>query len=111
MAAKGRHGARRLLVQALYQMQLAGHAPGELADQFETEPGYKSADAEYFGLLLKAITAAPNELDELITNFGDIPADIYEVVVDLPNFEKFSRLITLPPFTKIERNIWLTPRP
>ena len=30
MAATGRHGTRRLLVQALYQHQLAGHTAAEL---------------------------------------------------------------------------------
>ena len=34
MAATGRHGSRRLLVQALYQYQLSEHSVAEIAAQF-----------------------------------------------------------------------------
>lgn len=73
MAATGRHGARRLLVQALYQQQLAGHDFAELANQFASEPAYQLVDREYFRELLGQILAAEAELDAAIATSADRP--------------------------------------
>ena len=72
MASGGRHGARRLLVQALYQMQISGHAADELAGQFRDQPGYGRADEDYFQTLLQAVSGSTAELDQHIGAFGDI---------------------------------------
>jgi N utilization substance protein B len=71
----GRHGARRLLVQALYQMQLTGHSPDELAEQFREQPGYAKTDVTYFDELLALICADSSQLNERISGYGDIPAE------------------------------------
>jgi N utilization substance protein B len=73
VAATGRHGARRLLVQALYQQQLAGHEFAELANQFAATPGYAQVDGDYFRDLLRQILAAVADLDELIAGSADRP--------------------------------------
>jgi N utilization substance protein B len=75
MAARGRHGARRLLVQALYQMQLSGHDLDELEAQFRGDPRYANADTAYFDELLASICGGPAQLDERISEYGDIPAE------------------------------------
>jgi N utilization substance protein B len=66
MAATGRHGARRLLVQALYQRQLAGHDFAELANQF-------CGDADYFRELLRDILDREAELDAAVGGVTDRP--------------------------------------
>jgi N utilization substance protein B len=75
MAARGRHSARRLLVQALYQMQLTGHDIGELTRQFHDDPRFATADEEYFDELLVAICAEPARLDVQISEYGYIPSE------------------------------------
>ena len=74
MAAKGRRNARRILLQALYQMQISGHSADDLADQFSARLESDGADGEYFSELLQTVTASLGELDSQIENFGDIPA-------------------------------------
>jgi N utilization substance protein B len=71
--ARGRHGARRLLVQALYQHQLGGHTCGELIEQFSASPEFRRVDADYFLTLIEEIISAEASLDELITQAADRP--------------------------------------
>ena len=73
MAATGRHGARRLLVQALYQQQLAGHDYAELANQYCSEPAFGQVDGDYFRELLGRILAATDDLDAAIAAAADRP--------------------------------------
>lgn len=73
MAATGRHGARRLLVQALYQRQLAGHDSAEIFRQFERGGDFARIDREYFRELLDQITHDSGVLDELIAGCADRP--------------------------------------
>jgi N utilization substance protein B len=73
MAAKGRNGARRLLLQALYQIQMAGHDTAQLKAQFAERPEYAAADADYFLELLDQIDSARDQLDKEIERCGDIP--------------------------------------
>jgi N utilization substance protein B len=73
MAATGRHGSRRLLVQALYQRQLAGHTAVEIAAQFTGDPGFSKVDGAYFRALLEEIVRDGDELDALITRHADRP--------------------------------------
>ncbi len=73
MAATGRQGSRRLLVQALYQHQLAGHEADELLAQFGGQPGFESLDGEYFRQLLVHIVNDKSTLDGLIAQHADRP--------------------------------------
>ena len=75
MAAKGRNGARRILLQALYQIQVAGHDAARLKVQFAERPEYAAADSDYFEQLLDQIYELRDELDNQIEEFGDIPAE------------------------------------
>ena len=71
--ARGRHGARRLLLQALYQRQVGGHSTAELVAQFSDRKEFRGIDAGYFLALIHEITADEPGLDELITRAADRP--------------------------------------
>lgn len=73
MAATGRHGSRRLLVQALYQHLLADHGADELVQQFSEEKDFEKVDTHYFKELLGKILANTNSLDALIATQADRP--------------------------------------
>ncbi len=73
MARQGRRCSRRLLVQALYQLQLASHPVEELLDQFISHPDFSGADREYFELLLNEVMENTDSLDADIAATGDIP--------------------------------------
>lgn len=73
MAATGRHGARRLLVQALYQRQLAGHDFAELANQFCGDAAFGQVDGDYFRDLLRDILDREAELDAAVGGVTDRP--------------------------------------
>lgn len=67
--------ARELLVQALYQMQVAGHDRRELAAQFRERRDYEQVDREYFDEALRAIVDAQASLGEEASAFMDRPLD------------------------------------
>ncbi|MDP2322775.1 MAG: transcription antitermination factor NusB [Gammaproteobacteria bacterium] len=73
MAATGRHGTRRLLTQALYQHQLAGHTAAELVAQFSVQKEFEKIDGIYFRQLLGEILADAPGLDVLIAGDADRP--------------------------------------
>lgn len=73
MAAQGRRGARRLLVQALYQHLVGGHGGAELDAQFSDDPGFARIDAEYFRSLMFDVLRHEAELDERISALADRP--------------------------------------
>ena len=73
MAATGRHGSRRLLVQAIYQRQLAGHTAAEIVAQFASQKDFEKVDVEYFRRLLGEILADTAGLDTLIAGDADRP--------------------------------------
>jgi N utilization substance protein B len=73
--ARGRHGARRLVLQALYQHQLAGHAAAELIAQFSVTKEFRGIDAAYFNMLVEEIVPAGPGLDELIAAAADRPVN------------------------------------
>lgn len=75
MAVRGRPGARRLLLQALYQSQIAGHDRQELMRQYSEHVDYTAVDSDYFSKLLAEVDGARSELDSDISCYGDIPAE------------------------------------
>jgi len=71
--ARGRHGARRLVLQALYQRQLGGDGAAELIAQFSDRKEFRGVDAGYFLMLIEEIVPAEQALDELIARAADRP--------------------------------------
>ncbi len=68
-ASAGRHQARRLLIQALYQWQISGDDPGDILLQFVDGRDVGKADVEYFRELMRAIPAELDALDAEIAPF------------------------------------------
>lgn len=65
--------ARELLVQALYQKQLAGHECAELLEQFHEQAAYERVDKEFFDEALPAICDTQTELEAKIDELIDRP--------------------------------------
>lgn len=73
MAASGRRGARRLLVQALYQHQLSGDGVEALLAQFGRQAETAGADVAYLTALLPQILGDLAGLDAQIAAQADRP--------------------------------------
>ena len=72
-ASGARTRARELLVQALYQKQLAGHDCAELLDQFHAQAAYERADKDFFDAALPAICDTQADLENRIAALIDRP--------------------------------------
>jgi N utilization substance protein B len=68
-----RSRARQLIVQSLYQMQIAGHDEAELLRQFRERPDYERVDQEYFDEVLTAICRNMDKIEERIDKLADRP--------------------------------------
>jgi N utilization substance protein B len=71
-AVRGRRAARKLLVQALYQLQMAEQPWQDICNQFLADPESAGADADYFRELLMKIAADRVALDALLERYSDI---------------------------------------
>jgi N utilization substance protein B len=67
--------ARELLVQALYQKQIAGHTCSELLEQFHEQAAYQRVDQEFFDETLPVICASQTELETRIDELIDRPLE------------------------------------
>lgn len=68
-----RSRARDLVVQALYQMQIAGHDEAELVEQFHERPEYQRVDKDYFDDVIAGICKHTLALEESIDELADRP--------------------------------------
>ncbi|HWM29705.1 MAG TPA: transcription antitermination factor NusB [Woeseiaceae bacterium] len=68
-----RSRARELIVQALYQMQIAHHDKQELLAQFHERPDYQRVDQPFFDESLSGILDARSSLEERAGEFLDRP--------------------------------------
>jgi N utilization substance protein B len=68
---RGRRRARELLIQALYQHQLAGHGVSELMAQFGDLAEFVRIDQAYFSALLEQVLERTDALDALIAGHAD----------------------------------------
>ncbi len=73
--AGARTRARELMVQALYQKQIAGHATAELTAQFHEQAAYQRVDKEYFDELFPAISNSQHEIEKKIDDLIDRPLE------------------------------------
>ena len=71
--AGARTRARELMVQALYQKQIAGHSTAELVAQFKDDPSYQRVDQEFFDALFPAISNDQSGLESRIDGLIDRP--------------------------------------
>jgi len=70
---RARRAARKLLVQALYQLQIGGEPWQDIYRQYMTDPDSAAADADYFRELLMRVAAERDALDATLTRYCDIP--------------------------------------
>ena len=67
--------SRELVLQALYQKQIAGHEFGELLEQFREQTAYQRVDQEHFEEMLRGILESQDELDKAIDDVIDRPLE------------------------------------
>ena len=67
--------ARELLVQALYQKQIAGHECTELLDQFHEQAAYERVDQAFFDEALPHICKSQPQLEQTIDGLIDRPLE------------------------------------
>jgi transcription antitermination protein NusB len=72
-SAGARTRARELLLQALYQKQIAGHDCAELKRQFHEQTAWQRVDQPFFDETLSAICSDEAALSESIEGFIDRP--------------------------------------
>lgn len=103
-AAKGkgagtRTRARELLVQALYQKQIAGHSTSELLSQFHEQVAYDRVDQAYFDETLPVISDEQAALEIKIDAVIDRPLeqlDPVELSILLIGFHELESRIDIP---------------
>ncbi len=111
--SRGRHRARELLVKALYQWQLAGHAVAEIRAQFSTLPEFERCDAEYFDSMLQAAIENAAELDSLIARHAARGLDQLDAVgraILLLSLAELTTRRDVPPKVVINEAIELAKR-
>ena len=70
--SRARRGARKLLAQGLYQLQLGGQPWQDIYHQFLADPESAGADTEFFKELLMQIADSRDALDATLARFSDI---------------------------------------
>jgi len=73
--AGARTRARELMVQALYQKQIAGHSTAELVAQYKEDTAYGRVDHEFFDELFPAISNGQDDLEKKIDKLIDRPLE------------------------------------
>lgn len=71
--AGARTRARELMVQALYQKQIAGHTTSELVAQFKEDTAYARVDQAFFDELFPQISNGQADLEKKIDDLIDRP--------------------------------------
>lgn len=105
--------ARELLLQALYQKQIAGHDFGELLPQFREQVAYERVDQDYFEEALAAICKSQEQLETTIDGVIDRPLeqlDPVELGVLLIGFYELEMRIEIPYKVVINEGVNLARR-
>ena len=74
-SAGARTRARELMVQALYQKQIAGHTTSELVAQYRDDTAYQRVDQEFFEELFPQISDGQKDLEKKIDELIDRPLE------------------------------------
>lgn len=112
-SAGARTRARELLLQALYQKQIAGHDCDELLPQFREQVAYQRVDQDYFEEALGAICKTQEQLEATINNVIDRPLDQLDPVelgVLLIGFHELESRIEIPYKVVINEGVNLAKR-
>jgi N utilization substance protein B len=111
--AGARTRARELMVQALYQKQIAGHSTAELVPQFQEQVAYERVDQPYFDEQFPAISDSQDELEKKIDEIIDRPLDQLDPVeraILLIGFYELESRIDIPYKVVINEGVNLAKR-
>ena len=111
--AGARTRARELMVQALYQKQIAGHSTSELVSQFHEQVAYERVDQEFFDETLPLISNGQEELEQKIDKVIDRPLDQLDPVelsILLIGFYELESRIDIPYRVVINESVNLAKR-
>jgi N utilization substance protein B len=103
--------ARELIVQALYQMQIASHDKRELLAQFRERPEYERVDQPFFDEALTAILDSRTSLEEQAAQYLDRPLsqlDPVERGILLLGFYELQSRVEIPYRVVINEAVNLT---
>ena len=100
MTGKSSTGARtrsrELVLQALYQKQIAGHDVSELLEQFREQTAYQRVDQEHFEEMLREICSMEADLDKAIDEVIDRPLEqldpVERAILQIGLFELMERI-------------------
>lgn len=70
--SRARRGARKLLAQGLYQLQVGGQPWQDIYHQYLGDPESAGADTEFFKELLMQIADSRDALDATLARYSDI---------------------------------------
>tara|TARA_R110002096_G_scaffold6305_15_gene29337 strand:- start:3124 stop:3573 length:450 start_codon:yes stop_codon:yes gene_type:complete len=111
--AGARTRARELMVQALYQKQIAGHSTAELVTQFHEQAAYQRVDKEYFDEQFPAISNSQAELETQVDNLIDRPLeqlDPVELAILLIGVYELESRVDIPYRVVINESVNLAKR-
>ena len=111
--AGARTRARELMVQALYQKQIAGHSTAELVAQFHEDPAYARVDQEFFDEIFPAISDLQPALEQKIGALIDRPLeqlDPIELSILLIGVQELETRIDIPYKVVINEGVNLARR-
>jgi N utilization substance protein B len=111
--AGARTRSRELMVQALYQKQIAGHTTSDLVEQFHEQAAYQRVDKAYFDELFPAISNSQDELELKIDELIDRPLnqlDPVELAVLLIGVHELQARIDIPYRVVINESVNLAKR-
>ena len=74
-SAGARTRARELMVQALYQKQIAGHSTAELVSQYTNDPNYARIDRAFFDEAFPVISNQQADFEQRIDALIDRPLE------------------------------------
>ena len=111
--AGARTRARELMVQALYQKQIAGHTTAELVAQYHEDTAFERVDQAFFDELFPAISNGQEALEEKIDALIDRPLeqlDPIELAILLIGVQELETRIDVPYKVVINEGVNLARR-
>ena len=105
--------ARELMVQALYQKQIAGHCTSELINQFQKQAAYNRVDQDYFNEQFTIISNSQSSLESKIEKLIDRPLnqlDPIELSILLIGIHELKSCIEIPYKVVINEGVNLAKR-
>jgi N utilization substance protein B len=111
--AGARTRARELMVQALYQKQIAGHTTAELVAQYQDDIAYSRVDQGFFDEVFPVISRSQEELEKKIGELIDRPLeqlDPIELSILLIGVHELESRIDIPYKVVINEGVNLAKR-